>query len=319
MHDIVTDRDMQLQHVRKSDLNLLPALLALLEERSISRAAERHHLSQPAMSRVLQRLRETFHDELLIRSAGGYELTARARALLDELRSVLPDLERLLRGAHFDPATAEAQFRIRCPDLAALRMAPGMAAHLARVAPGVSLNFEPWTAEAFHDLERGKADLAIWGNAAPAPFNRKIFTQDQIVCVVRADSAIARKGKLTRRDYADAKHVRVAAFADEETVFERRIEAHGIRRQIGLSVPYFGAAVLAVAATDLIATVPLGAVTLYKGIAQVAVLPPPYPVDPLDILMIWHPRLDADPAHAWLRETIVTITAADEARSASRR
>jgi DNA-binding transcriptional LysR family regulator len=70
---------MHLTHVRKSDLNLLPALAVLLEERSISRAAARHHLSQPAMSRVLQRLRETFGDELLVRTANGYELTTRAR------------------------------------------------------------------------------------------------------------------------------------------------------------------------------------------------------------------------------------------------
>jgi DNA-binding transcriptional LysR family regulator len=304
---------MQLQHVRKSDLNLLPALLVLLEERSISKAAERHHLSQPAMSRVLQRLRQTFQDELLIRSAGGYELTVRGRALLDELRGVLPELERLLRGARFDPMTAEAQFRIRCPDLATLRMAPGLAAHLARVAPGVSLMFEPWSGDAFHDLDRGKADLAIWGNDAPVHFNRRMITRDKVICAMRADGPLAAKGKLTRRAYADAKHVRVASSATEETVFERRIEAHGIRRQIGLSVPYFGAAVLAVAATDLVATVPLSAVILYQGIAKVAVVPPPFPVEPLEIIMIWHPRLDADPAHAWLRETIVSATAAHEA------
>ncbi len=92
-------------------------------------------------------------------------------------------------------------------------------------------------------------------------------------------------------------------------------KAHGIRRQIGLSVPYFGAAVLAVAATDLVATVPLSAITLYQGIAKVAVLPPPYPVEPLEIMMVWHPRLDADPAHAWLRQTISSITAEAEGKS----
>lgn len=299
---------MQLQHVRKSDLNLLPALLVLLEERSISKAAARHHLSQPAMSRVLQRLRQTFHDELLIRSTRGYELTVRGRALLDELRGVLPELERLLRGARFDPAVAEAQFRLRCPDLATLRMAPGLSARLAREAPGVSLVFEPWTGDAFHDLARGKADLAVWGMDAPAQFNRQVIAQDRVICALRADSPLAAKGKLSRRAYAEAKHVRVAAFENEETVFERRIESHGIRRQIGLSVPYFGAAVLAVATTDLIATVPESAVTLYQGIANVAVVPPPFPVDPLEIIMLWHPRLDADPAHAWLRQTISQIT-----------
>jgi DNA-binding transcriptional LysR family regulator len=83
---------MHLTHVRKSDLNLLPALALLLEERSISRAAARHHLSQPAMSRVLQRLRETFADELLVRTAHGYELTARARRLQQDLQSLLPEV-----------------------------------------------------------------------------------------------------------------------------------------------------------------------------------------------------------------------------------
>lgn len=299
---------MQLQHVRKSDLNLLPALLALLEERSISKAAARHHLSQPAMSRVLQRLRHTFNDELLIRSVRGYELTVRGRALLEELSSVLPDIERLLRGARFDPATAEAQFRLRCPDLATLRMAPGMAAYLARVAPGVSLIFEPWTSEVFHDLDHGRTDLAIWGNEAPAHFNRKTITQDTIVCALRHDHPLLKKGKLTRRDFAAAKHVRVGSGGSDEAVFERRIEAHDIKRQIGLSVPYFGAAVLAAATTDLIATVPQSAVTLYQRIAKVVVVPPPFPVAPLEIVMLWHPRLDADPAHSWLRDTIAAVS-----------
>src|ERR1700753_1868979 len=102
---------MHLTHVRRSDLNLLPALAVLLEERSISKAAARHHLSQPAMSRVLHRLRETFGDQLLIRTVKGCELTDRARGLKEELQSVLPEIDRMLRGDAFDPATAEDVFR----------------------------------------------------------------------------------------------------------------------------------------------------------------------------------------------------------------
>src|SRR5258708_38823037 len=101
---------MHLTHVRRSDLNLLPALAVLLEERSISKAAVRHNLSQPAMSRLLQRLRETFGDELLIRTVNGYELTARARRLQDELQSGLPEGDRMRRGDGFNPATAEDVF-----------------------------------------------------------------------------------------------------------------------------------------------------------------------------------------------------------------
>src|SRR5712671_4171274 len=114
---------MHLTHVRRSELNLLPALAVLLEERSISKAAARHHLSQPAMSRVLQRLRETFGDELLIRTVNGYELTARARRLQDELQSVLPEVDRMLRGDVFNPATAEDIFRVCGSDSASMLMA----------------------------------------------------------------------------------------------------------------------------------------------------------------------------------------------------
>src|SRR5215510_5598864 len=116
---------MQLTHIRKSDLNLLPALGALLEERSISRAAARHHLSQPAMSRLLQRLRGTFGDELLIRTPQGYQLTPRA--------------ERLLRGKSFDPTTLEDRFRICCPDYMSLMFTPPLAAALSRLAPRAQL------------------------------------------------------------------------------------------------------------------------------------------------------------------------------------
>lgn len=301
---------MQLTHVRKSDLNLLPALLVLLEERSISKAAQRHNLSQPAMSRVLQRLRLTFKDELLIRSAHGYELTTRGKALLEELRGTLPGLERLLRGATFDPAAAEAQFRIRCPDISTLRMAPPLAARMARVAPGVSLIFEAWGPEAFADLARGKTDLGIWSSVAPSIFLQQTLLEDRIVCVVGEANPLA-KGKLTRKAYAEARHVRVAAQDEPETVFERRIEAHGIHRQIGLSVPYFGAAVVAVASTDMIATVPFSAVRLYQNHVKVVAMPPPFTAEPLQIVMLWHPRLDADPAHRWLRDTIVEMVASE--------
>src|SRR5262249_11783797 len=107
---------MQLMHMRSADLNLLPALVVLLEERSISRAAVRHNLSQPAMSRVLQRLRGMFRDELLVRTPTGYELTERAIALQAELPGLLQGIDRQLRGKAFDPATAQEHFRLCCSD-----------------------------------------------------------------------------------------------------------------------------------------------------------------------------------------------------------
>src|SRR5215510_711246 len=140
---------MQLTHIRKSDLNLLPALAALLEERSISKAAARHHLSQPAMSRVLQRLRGTFGDELLVRTAQGYALTTRARRLQDELQVLLPRIDRLLRGDAFDPATAEGRFRLCCPDYLSRLFTPALAERVALRAPRAQLEIVAWSETAF--------------------------------------------------------------------------------------------------------------------------------------------------------------------------
>ena len=116
---------MQLTHIRKSDLNLLPALAVLLEERSVSRAAARHHLSQPAMSRVLQRLRGTFGDELLVRTAKGYQLTPRAQQLQSELPVLLNDLDGLLRGKTFDPSKMEDRIRLSCSTTCRLHLRRG--------------------------------------------------------------------------------------------------------------------------------------------------------------------------------------------------
>ena len=126
---------MHLTHTRTSDLNLLPALAVLLEERSISKAAARYNLSQPAMSRLLQRLRDTFNDELLIRTTSGYELTARARHLEVELRLLLPKVDRLLRGNGFDPATATDVFRICATSTAATLVLSRLPRRLLRKPP----------------------------------------------------------------------------------------------------------------------------------------------------------------------------------------
>src|SRR5258706_8303478 len=107
---------MRYEHIRKTDLNLLQTLTVLLEERHITRAAERCFLSQPAMSRALERLREAFGDELLIRKGRGYERTARGERLLNELESLLPKLEALLTGEKFAPALSQERFQIAMTD-----------------------------------------------------------------------------------------------------------------------------------------------------------------------------------------------------------
>ncbi len=297
---------MQLTHIRKSDLNLLPALAALLEERSISRAAARHHLSQPAMSRVLQRLRGTFGDQLLVRAAQGYVLTARARRLQDELQQLLPRIDRLLRGETFDPATAEDRFRLCCPDYLSRLFAPPLAERLAGAAPRATLEIAPWHERAVEDVTRGRIDALLRPNRVSPLLRSEEIRRNDMVCVMSASHPLAGR-RMTMKGYLAYPHIMVTVMSGERTMVDEQLAAAGHRRRIGLRVPYFGSAVLAVENTQLIATVPRIAAHQYTRETRVRILPSPFKFEPIRILMSWHTSTDAEPSLRWFRGQVGDI------------
>jgi len=297
---------MHLTHVRKSDLNLLPALAVLLEERSISRAAARHHLSQPAMSRVLQRLRETFADELLVRTAHGYELTARARRLQQDLQSLLPEVERMLRGEIFNPLSAEDTFRVCGPDSASILIASRLPGRLKATAPATQLELVAWHDKAFDDVTHGRVDVLLWANQVPQPLLSRELLEDDIICVV-CERHPSGKGPLTKETYLRYPHVLLTLFNPWGSIVDRVLAKNMQQRRIGLRVPYFGAAVLAVPGTDLIATLPRRSAEIYARSARVRIMPLPFKVARLRYLIAWHPSTNEEPALVWFREQLVDI------------
>jgi DNA-binding transcriptional LysR family regulator len=297
---------MHLTHVRKSDLNLLPALAVLLEERSISRAAARHHLSQPAMSRVLQRLRETFGDELLVRTANGYELTARARRLQQDLQSLLPEVDRMLRGERFNPSTAEDTFRVCGPDSASILIASRLPGRLKAMAPGTQLELVAWHDKAFEDVTHGRLDLLLWANQVPPPLLSRELIEDDIICVLCERHPIGNR-PLTKETYLRYPHVLLTLFSPWGSIVDRVLAQNNQQRRIGLRVPYFGAAVLAVPGTDLIATLPRRSAEIYAASAPVRMTPFPFKIAQLRYLIAWHPSTNEEPALVWFREQLVQI------------
>lgn len=291
---------MRTTHLRTTDLNLLLGLTALIEERSVSRAADRFGLSQPAMSRVLQRLRETFEDELLVRTPHGYEPTMRARRIMAELEDILPRLDLLVRGGAFAPAKAEETFRISCTDYATVVLGPRISTLMFNEAPNVSLNIAAWHDEAFEDCIAGRLDAVLWVNDVPDPLIcEKLFTED-FVCVLSADHDLADKG-LTLESYLAYPHVTVDVLSGQQTLVEERLKSEGLRRQAGLRVPYFAAAVNAVPQTNLIATVPRRIARLYSVSNAIKIVPAPIELPPFDYVLGWHPRATDDAAHRWMR------------------
>ncbi len=293
--------DIQVTHIERIDLNLLAPLAALLEERHVSRAAQRVSLSQPAMSRALQRLRETLDDELLVRSGNGYQLTPRAQRLQRQLETILPELEALFTEPVFDPAQATETFRVAGTDYPAIAFGPPLFQQVFRASPGSRLVFRAWNDQVFEDVEHGLTDLAFAAGTGPAGLRSQPLIDDTFVCLMSADHPLASRSRLSTPEYLDCSHVEVAVVAGHQTLIDRRLAAP---RSVSLSVPYHSAAPLSVRGTHLVATLPWRLVAQYATDPTMCIVAAPAEIEPLNYLMVWHPRLDDDPAQRWLRATV---------------
>ena len=295
---------MRITHLRQADLNLLVVFTALAEERNVTRAAARLLLSQPAVSRALQRLRDMFRDDLLIRTSSGYEPTPKGQRLLHELESTLPRLDRLLSGTDFDPDAEETTFRVAVTDHASQVLCPLVCKTIVPRARKVSFDFVSFRDETFEGIDRGRLDLFL--NAAdghvPSRFSTETIFEAEFACVVAKQSSYSRA--LTLKQYLAASHVGVGILGGLPTIPDERLAAVGVKRRCPIWVPYFSAAIRCVPGTDLVATVPRGIAEFESGNAGVKVLKPPEVLGTFQYLMAWHPRMNTDAAHLWLRAVI---------------
>lgn len=286
-----------------SDLGLLHELRALsilLEERNVTRAAVRFHLSQSSMSRTLQRLRALLGDELLVRSGADYELTPRAREMQHELALLLPRLENLVAGRGFDPAVATGVVRIIGTDYTSATLGPHLLPRLFRAAPGLEIRVEPRDHDSYADLERGRADLAL-SVMRPAPPLRweQLFTDD-LVCVVDRDHHVGDRFALA--EYVAARHVVVTLVAQGQPMIERWLDVLGHSRRAAVRVAHFSSTFAALPGTDLVATIPRRlAESEVAARPRLRLVEAPEEFDAFPYGMVWHPRLESDPTHSWLR------------------
>jgi DNA-binding transcriptional LysR family regulator len=293
-------------HVNRADLNLLHTLFALLEERHVTRAARRCFLSQPAMSRALERLREMFGDELLIRVGREYERTARGERLLRDLESLLPRLELLLKGEQFDPALSEERFRVTMTDHACVVLLPGLVRRVAGAAPKSRLEVVPWSDARFEDVEAGRLDLVLDVASAPSSLNSEVLFADVFACVVAASHPVQAR-RFTLHQYLKYPHVVVDVLSGQQTPVDHPLAVLGLKRHVGLVLPYFLPAALAVAQSNMILTTPSRLARKLERSADVRVVKAPRELVGFKYEMIWHARLTADPAHEWFRNQVRAV------------
>jgi DNA-binding transcriptional LysR family regulator len=286
------------------DLNLLAPLHALLEERHVSRAADRLRMSQPSMSRALQRLRATLGDELLVRGPGGYQLTPRAERIQAELQHALPRLEHVFSGEAFDPATAARAFRLAGTDYTVSARSGALLRQVFAQSPGSTVLFSRWHHAVFSDAEHGLVDLLIHGGPAPPPLRSRVLFQESYACLVSSQHPLALRSAVSLEDYLACAHIVVDVTDGRQGQVDRQLESLGRPRRASVTVPYHTAAAAAVPGTSLVATLPSSFAVQRAAPGVTSVIPAPDQIGAMTYAMSWHPRLDDDAAQRWLRDTI---------------
>jgi len=287
------------------DLNLLPALEALLEERQVSRAAQRRNLSQSAMSRVLARLRKTFDDELLVQTPAGYELTPRARILRSEMTEVMPQLRALIAPDTFDPATASNTMCLAASDYATDVLADGLFREFFRQAPNMSLTIDQIVPSTYEDMQRGRVDLVLGPLTPPEPMIGETLFADELVCLMSDEHPVT-QDVLTLEHLQAYPHARVAMLHGQQMLVDSTLAELGVHPRHAVTVPYFSTLITALTSTTLIAVIPKRYALRHLE-ANLRMARAPAVFGSLDYAMLWHPRLTNDPAHRWLRTLLGSI------------
>ena len=292
--------------IRAVDLNLLKAFDALMAERAVTRAGSRIGLSQPAMSHALSRLRGLFSDELFVRGRAGLEPSARAREIAPLISAAIEQIEAALNlGIGFDPAKSAGTFTAGMGEYAEIALVGRLAAAFARSAPRATLRLLPLHgADAAEQLERGAIDVAVAHlNQLPAQIESTLLFRDPFVVAVRQGHPIA-AAPLSVEAYAGQSHVLVSPRGDVSGALDRILVDFGLRRRVALLVATYLALPAALAAADLVATVPSRTARQIAATAAVTILP--LPVDfSVTVSMAWHRRVTGEPAQAWFRSLLV--------------
>jgi DNA-binding transcriptional LysR family regulator len=296
--------------VSKPDLNLLITLDALLAEGSVAGAARRLRLSPSAMSRSLARLRRTTGDPLLVRAGRGLVPTPRALELRERVGPLVRDAEAVLRPARkLALRQLVRMFTLRTSEGFAENFGPGLIARIGKEAPGVRLCFVQKPDKDSASLRDALVDLetAVVGKTAAPELRVQALFRDRFIGVVRTGHALGR-GEITPARYAAGRHVMVSRRGLDRGPIDEALDALGLQREVAAIVAGFSTALALARATDLVASVP----EWHTGILRAGMhsFPLPFPTPEITVSLLWHPRLDADPAHRWLRGLVKDACAA---------
>ncbi|WP_165799522.1 LysR family transcriptional regulator [Sphingomonas oleivorans] len=307
---------MQPVNLRSVDLNLLVVLQVLLEERHVTQTANRLHMTQPAVSHALNRLRELFADPLLVRSGSRMLPTSRALGLIREIDEILAGVSALLSSTPFDPATVSAAVRLCATDGAIAAILARPIAAIAARAPNIQFSLSSNVERAYGHLEEGRIDLAfdVPRDGLHAAFRTLLLFRSELVCVTRRGLWAGAASRRTVDRYMSASHLEIVGGINSH--INQALLSHGLRRDIAISVPSYLVAAELVTHGDMVLTLPVALANHAARLFPLEIHALPLDLPPVPFSMIWHRSSEAVAAQNWVRDQLADAVARHEGDAA---
>ncbi|HSI45109.1 MAG TPA: LysR substrate-binding domain-containing protein [Methylophilus sp.] len=291
------------------DLNLLRVFLALMEERSVTRAADRLGITQPALSNSLNRLRDILQDPLFIRERYGMQPTPKAEELAPVVIEAIGQLDGLVLGQQtFDPMHAKMLVTIAPNSYVEYVLIPAVVAKLRVLAPGIKLRITPYGNDLAETGVMSGTTSLVLGRIVDPPDNLVVqhLMDDSLACVVRADHPLIGDA-MTKAQYEELKHVNVMPPGRMRAGLFQALDRHGLKREVVVSVTHFLSVPEIISVTDYCTTLPDQICRRLANDSRLKVLPTPVDLGTFPVDIAWHVRYRHDPAHRWLRTMIEEV------------
>ncbi|WP_019530818.1 LysR family transcriptional regulator [Dasania marina] len=288
--------------MRPQELNLMVIFDTIMTEKSITRAADRLAMTQPAVSNAVARMRDAWKDELFVKDGRNIQPTLYAKNLWDQVKDPLHQLNLAINPGHFDPKTAQRTFRVAVSDIVVDTIWLQMRRLFEAEAPGINLHAVPYTiVNSQQVLDDAEVDLVV---AASNPMQENIRSSylfdSCLVCTMRKDHPLA-KADLSLEEFAAADHLLISLSGNADGTTDQALLQHGLKRRVAITVNHFAAAAPLLIGSDLIAMLPAGINQRYITSGQLSVTKAPIDIPPSAISMLWHKRQDKDAGLQWLR------------------
>ncbi|MCK7545944.1 LysR family transcriptional regulator [Marinobacter bryozoorum] len=291
--------------MKNQELTLLYVFDAIMTEGSITRAAERLNMTQPAVSNAVSRMRHAWKDPVFVKKGRQIEPTSYALSLWDQVRGPMHELSRAVTTTGFDPATSRRKFRIALADMMLDLLWPPLVSKLERDAPGIDLHAVPYTLGGAHmQLREAHVDLAIGMLTEHDHSLRSTWLADSgYVLAMREDHPLAGR-PVTLEEFLDARHLLISLSGDTHGPVDSALDRMGVSRRVAVTVNHFPAIPALLQTSDLITALPDGMMQdeqLRKGLWLTRL---PIEVDPISVYLIWHARHDREPGLIWMRSLV---------------